>query len=92
MDDYAQKASDGNPLGTWTDFAARLRSRYRELAPEKLAQQSLKEHCAKSHSSLTVFAENFHNFAIKSGYSDIKLIQRIEAQCQGNIRTTMITH
>ena len=92
MDDYAQKASDGNPLGTWTDFAARLRSGYRELAPEKSAQQSLKEHCAKSHSSLTMFAENFRCFAIKSGYSDVELIRRIKAQCQGNIRTTMITH
>ena len=74
MDDYAQKASDGNPLGTWTDFAARLHSGYRELAPETSAQQSLEKHCTKSHSSLTVFAENFCHFAIKSGYSNIELI------------------
>ena len=81
MDDYAQKAAEGNPLGTWTDFVAHLHSGYRELAPEKSAQQSLEEHCAKSHSSLTMFAENFHCFAIKSGYSDVELICQIEAQC-----------
>ncbi|KAM5530890.1 hypothetical protein V8D89_015422 [Ganoderma adspersum] len=79
-------------LATWTDFVAHLHNGYRELAPKKSAQQSLEEHCAKSHLSLTTFAENFRRFAIKSGYSDVELICRIEAQCRGDIRTTMITH
>ena len=74
MDDYAQKAAEGVPLGTWNNFVNRLRSGYRELAPEKSAQQSLEEHCRKSHASLALFAENFRRFAIKSGYSDVELI------------------
>ncbi|KAI1783209.1 hypothetical protein LXA43DRAFT_1187130 [Ganoderma leucocontextum] len=92
MDDYAQKAADNTPLGTWTSFVDRLKSGYRELAPEKSAQQSLEELCAKSHSSIASFAENFRRFAIKSGYSDVELIHRIDAQCKGDLRTTMITH
>nr|VWP00581.1 Uncharacterized protein [Ganoderma boninense] len=92
MDDYAQRAAEGVPLGTWNNFANRLRSGYRELAPEKSAQQSLEEHCRKSHASLALFAENFRRFAIKSGYSDVELIRRIESQCKGDLFTTMTTH
>ena len=75
MDDYAEKAAEGHHLGTWDVFVDRLRSGYRELAPEKSAQQSLEELCAKTHVSISSFAENFHRLAIKSGYSDIELIR-----------------
>lgn len=91
MDDYAQKAADGISLGTWDDFVRRLHNGYRELAPEKSAQRALEEHCNKQHPSLAAFAENFLHHAIKSGYSDVELIRRIDDQCKENIRTTVVT-
>ena len=74
MDDYAEKAAEGDYLGTWDVFVDQLQSGYQELAPEKSAQQSLEELCAKTHVSISSFVENFHHLAIKSGYSDIELI------------------
>lgn len=92
MDDYIEKAAVGLMLGSWDDFISRLKSGYRQLAPEKSAQQSLEELCAKTHSSISKFAEDFRRFASKSGYSDVELIRRIDAQVNKDVRGIMITH
>ena len=92
MDDYIEKAAEGVELGSWEDFVGRLKSGYRQLAPEKSAQQSLEELCAKNHSSMAKFAEDFRRFASKSGYSDTELIRRVDNQCSRDIRGVMVTH
>ena len=80
MDDYIDKAANELPLGSWQNFVDRLKSGYRQLAPERAAQQSLEDLCRKSHSSMASFAEDFRRFASKSGYADVELIYRIEEQ------------
>jgi len=91
MDDYAEKASAGLFLGSWQTFVDRLKSGYRQMSPEKSAQQSLDEICNKSHQSMAKFAEGFRLHATRSGYSDVELIRRIDQQRNHNIRTIMVT-
>ncbi|TFK57262.1 hypothetical protein OE88DRAFT_1620303 [Heliocybe sulcata] len=91
MNDYADKASQGEELGTWEEFECQLKSGYRQLAPEKTAQQSLDELCAKKHPSISVFAEQFRTHATRSGFSNVELIRRIEEQRSTNIQLVMVT-
>lgn len=91
MDDYAEKAALGDTLGTWQNFIDRLKSGYRQLSPEKSAQQSLDELCSKQHSSMATFAEGFRLHAVKSGYSDVELIRRIDQQRSREMRMVMTT-
>ncbi|EJF59973.1 hypothetical protein DICSQDRAFT_171460 [Dichomitus squalens LYAD-421 SS1] len=80
IEDYIETAASGESLGTWTDFVNRLKAGYRQLAPEKTAQTSLKEWCSKTHTTVIQFAENFGRYASKSGYADVELIHRIDNQ------------
>lgn len=91
MDDYAEKASLGQALGTWQVFIDRLKIGYRQLSPEKTAQQSLDDLCGKKHSSMATFAESFRLHAVKSGYSDVELIRRIDQQRNHEMRLIMTT-
>jgi hypothetical protein len=59
--------------------------------PEKNAQQSLDDWCNKNHQSMATFAEQFRVHAHKSGYSDVELICRIDAQRSRELCTVMVT-
>ena len=85
VSDYVDNASEGFALGSWSDFVDRLKASYRQLAPEKTAQASLEEWCAKIHPSVIQFAENFRRFASKSGYSNVELIRRIDHQISRDV-------
>lgn len=91
MDDYAERASIGQNLGTWEEFVKRLQTGYRQMSPEKSAQQSLDELCAKQHSSMASFAEGFRLHAVKSGYANVELIRRIDQQRSREMRMVMTT-
>jgi hypothetical protein len=77
---FLQAASLGQPLGTWDAFVKFLETGYRDMAPAKRAQELLKQHCSKKHESISKFAEDFCSLAVKSKYSDVELIRRIDEQ------------
>ncbi|TBU36144.1 hypothetical protein BD309DRAFT_878909, partial [Dichomitus squalens] len=92
VEDYVETASNSGALGTWADFTNRLKAGYRQLALEKTAQTSLEEWCSKTHSTIIQFAENFHRYASKSGYTDVELIGHIDNQVGKNSQIlTVIT-
>lgn len=91
MDDYAQQASEGQPLGSWSSFVDRLKAGYRELAPEKSAQVALDTTMRKRFGSVATFAEEFRRYASRTGYSDVELISRIDQHVPENIRLVQVT-
>jgi hypothetical protein len=80
MHNYADAVARGLPVGTWQAFVQHLETAYRNLAPEKDAQNKLAALCATKQPSMATFAEKFRQYAPRSGYADVELIRRISNQ------------
>jgi hypothetical protein len=78
MQEYSMAISKNLQLGTWAEFLSKLETGYKDLAPEKRAQQNLDKVDSKKYTDVRSFAEDFRIWAPKSGYSDVELIARID--------------
>jgi hypothetical protein len=78
MQEYSMAISKNLQLGTWAEFLSKLETGYKDLAPEKRAQQNLDKVDSKKYTNVCSFAEDFRIWAPKSGYSDVELIARID--------------
>jgi hypothetical protein len=77
MQEYSMAISKNLQLGTWAEFLSKLETGYKDLAPEKRAQQNLDKVDSKKYTNVCSFAEDFRIWAPKSGYSNVELIARI---------------
>jgi hypothetical protein len=77
MQEYSMAISKNLQLGMWAEFLSKLETGYKDLAPEKRAQQNLDKVDSKKYTNVRSFAEDFRIWAPKSGYSDVELIARI---------------
>jgi hypothetical protein len=80
MQEYSMAISKNLQLGTWAEFLSKLETGYKDLAPEKRAQQNLDKVDSKKYTNVRSFAEDFRIWAPKSGYSDVELIARIDCK------------
>jgi hypothetical protein len=78
MQEYSMAISKNLQLGTWAEFLSKLETGYKDLAPEKRAQQNLDKVDSKKYTDVRSFAEDFCIWAPKSGYSNVELIARID--------------
>jgi hypothetical protein len=78
MQEYSMAISKNLQLGTWAEFLSKLETGYKDLAPEKRAQQNLDKVDSKKYTDVRSFAEDFRIWAPKSGYSDVELIACID--------------
>jgi hypothetical protein len=78
MQEYSMAISKNLQLGTWAEFLSKLETGYKDLAPEKRAQQNLDKVDSKKYTDVRSFAKDFRIWAPKSGYSDVELIARID--------------
>jgi hypothetical protein len=78
MQEYSMAISKNLQLGTWAEFLSKLKTGYKDLAPEKRAQQNLNKVDSRKYTNVRSFAKDFRIWAPKSGYSDVKLIARID--------------
>jgi hypothetical protein len=90
MHNYADAVSRGLPVGTWQAFVQHLETAYRNLAPEKDAQNKLAALCATKQPSMATFAEKFRQYAPRSGYADVELIRRISDQRSSGLVQVMV--
>jgi hypothetical protein len=90
MEKYYNAAEKGIPLGTFEEFMTELERGYRNLAPEKEAQEALDKIDRKHYSSIVSFAADFRSAAIRSKYSDSELIHCIEKKFNKDL-TLLIT-
>jgi hypothetical protein len=81
MQEYLMAISKNLQLGTWVEFLSKLKTGYKDLAPEKRAQQNLDKVDSKKYTNVCSFAKDFRVWALKSGYSDVELIARINRKC-----------
>jgi hypothetical protein len=87
---YTDAVVQGQPVGTWQAFVQHLETAYRNLAPEKGAQNKLAALCATKQPSMAAFAEKFWQYALRSGYADVELIHRISDQCSSGLVQVMV--
>jgi hypothetical protein len=59
MEKYYNTAKKGLPLGTFKEFMTELKRGYRNLAPEKEAQEALDKIDQNHYSSIVSFAADF---------------------------------
>jgi hypothetical protein len=78
MQEYSMAISKNLQLGAWAEFLSKLETGYKDLAPEKRAQQNLDKVDSKKYTNVRSFAKDFCIWAPKSGYSDVELIARID--------------
>jgi hypothetical protein len=78
MQEYSMAISKNLQLGTWAEFLSKLETGYKDLAPEKRAQQNLDKVDLKKYTNVHSFAKDFRIWAPKSGYSNVELIARID--------------
>jgi hypothetical protein len=78
MQEYSMAISKNLQLGTWAEFLSKLETGYKDLAPEKRAQQNLDKVDSKKYTNVRSFAEDFRIWAPKSSYSNVELIARID--------------
>jgi hypothetical protein len=90
MEKYYNAAEKGLPLGTFKEFMTELKRGYRNLAPEKEAQEVLDKIDRKHYSSIVSFAADFRSAAIWSKYSNSELIHCIEKKFNKDL-TLLIT-
>jgi hypothetical protein len=90
MHNYADAVARGLPVGTWQAFVQHLETAYRNLAPEKDAQNKLAVLCATKQPSMATFAEKFWQYAPRSGYADVELIRRISNQRASGLVQVMV--
>jgi hypothetical protein len=90
MEKYYNAAEKGLPLSTFEEFMTELERGYRNLAPEKEAQEALDKIDRKHYSSIVSFAADFRSAAIWSKYSDSELIHCIEKKFNKDL-TLLIT-
>jgi hypothetical protein len=89
MQEYSMAISKNLQLGTWAEFLSKLETSYKDLAPEKRAQQNLDKVDSKKYTNVRSFAEDFCIWAPKSGYSDVELIARIDRKCSERLVNVM---
>jgi hypothetical protein len=80
MQEYSMAISKNLQLGMWAEFLSKLETGYKDLAPEKRAQQNLDKVDSKKYTNVRSFAEDFRIWAPKSGYSNVELIARIDCK------------
>jgi hypothetical protein len=89
MQEYSMAISKNLQLGMWAEFLSKLETGYKDLAPEKCAQQNLNKVDSKKYTNVHSFAKDFRIWAPKSGYSNIELIARIDHKCSKRLVNIM---
>jgi hypothetical protein len=90
MQEYSMAISKNLQLGMWAEFLSKLETGYKDLAPEKHAQQNLNKVDLKKYTNVCSFAKDFCIWAPKSSYSNIELIVCIDwkhSVCLVNVMT-----
>jgi hypothetical protein len=59
MQEYSMAISKNLQLGTWVEFLSKLKTGYKDLAPEKHAQQNLDKVDSKKYTNIRSFAKDF---------------------------------
>jgi hypothetical protein len=80
MQEYSMAISKNLQLSMWAEFLSKLKTGYKDLAPEKCAQHNLNKVDSKKYTDVCSFAKDFHIWAPKSGYSDVELIMHINCK------------